>query len=66
MVKDAYEKAKSILMGNEKKLHELADYLLEKRRLQVKNLWRYSTEKPEPLVRRKLSRRLNLKDTCEA
>ena len=30
MVKDAYEKAKSILMGNEKKLHELADYLLEK------------------------------------
>ena len=29
MVKDAYEKAKSILMGNEKKLHELADYLLE-------------------------------------
>ena len=25
MVKDAYEKAKSILMGNEKKLHELAD-----------------------------------------
>ena len=30
MVKDAYEKAKSILIGNEKKLHELADYLLEK------------------------------------
>ena len=30
MVKDAYEKSKSILMGNEKKLHELADYLLEK------------------------------------
>ena len=40
----------------------------------LKNILRYAqefgyfpaTKKPEPLVRRKLSRRLNLKDTCEA
>lgn len=30
MVKEAYEKAKNILTGNEEKLHELAAYLLEK------------------------------------
>ncbi len=30
LVKEAYEKAKSILEGHESKLHELADYLLEK------------------------------------
>lgn len=30
MVKEAYEKAKSILTGHEEKLHELAGYLLEK------------------------------------
>ncbi len=30
LVKSAYEKAKSILSGNEEKLHELAGYLLEK------------------------------------
>lgn len=30
MVKEAYEKAKNILTGNQEKLHELAAYLLEK------------------------------------
>ena len=30
MVKEAYDKAKNILTGNEEKLHELAAYLLEK------------------------------------
>ena len=47
LVKSAYEKAKAILSGHEDKLHELADYLLDKETITGEEFMKILEEKKE-------------------
>ena len=49
LVKSAYEKAKAILSGHEDKLHELADYLLDKETITGEEFMKILNEKPDEI-----------------